>query len=431
MLATANPVSNYLEAQTMAVSGISAQNSSLLTQLYGQQGTSSDSETSVYAPSVASAKQSSDEAYQLSLGKQKANQGVLGYGQLGKLVRQADKSITEEAQKDLQPLSVIDGNGNFAAKTYSVFVQQLAQGQKLASAHYGDPSTTSLGTGALTVTAKDGENYDIKIVDGSLDGIAKSINGARVGITAKVLLNADGTYHLELTGPTGAENSFKLSGIDALTYDPSASANSKMSRTQEPKDALYTLDGGDVQRSMSNKIKAPDGVTIPVTALGTTKISVPFGFTQVAEAAGTLTDSLNGLLANIDDLTGEDGMLADNGDTAKELQKMVLATLGQDFSSVRSLSGLKDVGIATQADGMIAFDPAKLQEAYTANPEGVRNLLAHFAEAVHDALTGSQSGGAKAISQQVANFTGQLTQKLSLMDYLYPSDSSSSSSIFG
>jgi flagellar capping protein FliD len=110
---------------------------------------------------------------------------------------------------------------------------------------------------------------------------------------------------------------------------------------------------------------------------------------------------------------------------------MVLATLGQDFSSVRSLSGLKDVGIATQADGMIAFDPAKLQEAYTANPEGVRNLLAHFAEAVHDALTGSQSGGAKAISQQVANFTGQLTQKLSLMDYLYPSDSSSSSSIFG
>lgn len=416
----------------MTVSGISSQNSALLLQLLGSQSNAaSQSAGTASAMSQASleANQSSDPAYQLSLGQQQINQGILGYGQLGKLVHQADRSLTE-AQKDLRPFTASDGNGKFPSRTHSIDVTQLALGQQVTSAGYADSSATSLGSGTLTVSANTGESYDIEIKDGTLSGIAKAINESNIGITAKVLLGEDGQYRLEVTGPTGTENSFKLAGISALAYDPESEAPGIMKLTQASRNALYTVDGGNMQTSLSNTATTAEGFEVKLSALGTVKASVPIGFDNALDASRTLASSLDGLLSNVDALTAESGLLESSGDAAQAFKAKVLTALQQRFSHSASLSGLSDVGIVSQPDGTISFDQSKLQTAYTANPEGVRDLLSHFAGAVHEALTGSSDSGANTISQQIDRFTDQLTSKLSLMDFLYPSGGTDSASSF-
>lgn len=403
----------------MTVSGISSQTQALLSQLTGQ---ASGGKTAAQTTTAAN-RNGGDPAYQLSLGQEQIDQGILGYGQLGKLVRQTDSKIADTVRQDLNLYSVTDGEGKLPTRTFTVNVTQLAIGQKLTSEGVADVNKTSLGTGKLTLTATDGTTFDIDIKDGTLGGIAKSVNAARVGISARVILGTDGQYRLELTGPTGAENSFKLSGIDKLAFDPQAAAPGSMTLAQKAQDAIYAIDGGDVETSPDNKVLAKDGSPILLNATGQSSVKVPFGLNRISEAADTLASALNNLLSNIDELTAGQGMLAGAGDTAKGLKASVIATLQQNFAG----GSLADAGIVAKADGSIAVDTAKLQSAYSDKPTSVRDLLADFASAVHDALMTSGEGS---IDQQVESFTGQLTKKLSLMDYLNFDGGQSNSSQF-
>lgn len=404
----------------MTVNGVSQQSAALLQMLGGKQSYTGSQSYSGSSQQQTTTK-SGNEAYQLSLGKQQINNGLIGYSQLGKLVRQTDGKVTDVARQNLSPLNLSTGDGQHPMRSFTVDVTQLAQGQRLLSQGVTDENKTSIGTGALTVSATDGATYDLKITDGTLDGIAKTINEAEIGITAKVVLGKDGQFRLELTGPNGAENSFKLSGIAALAFDPKDKTKSgAMTLEQEAKDAIYSISGGKSETSPGNTIMTKDGTPLTLYATGTNSFKVPFGLNRVVEASQTLADSLNELMTNIDDLTASDGLLSASGTVAKNLKSQTLAALQQNFAG----TNLASVGVTSLKDGSIAVDVEKLQEAYADNPEAVRSALAKFAQAVHEALTSSGEGS---IDKQVASFTGQLTQKLSLMDFLSSDDGSQSS----
>lgn len=395
----------------MSVTSITSKNSALLQELTGKQTSGAGTASATQAAKTA-AGQNSAAAYQLSLGKQQANQTIIGYGQLGKLVREAGSKVDDVIRQDLRYGLVSDGNGKLPYRTVSVEVRQFALGQMLTSGSLPDSDKTVLGTGKLTVTAEDGTSYDIEIEDGTLDGIAKTINDAHLGITAKVVLGEDGQYSLELTGPTGAKNSFTLSGIDKLAYDPGAKDGANaMTLAQSPANSIFAIDGGELETGPTNQIVTDDGYPITLKELGSSKVKVPVGFNHVAEASETLASTLNDLMFSIDTLTASGGALASSGDTARGLKKQTLAALQQSFAG----SSLSDVGIAEQANGLLSVDQTKLQAAYEKNPFALRTLLANFAGAVHDALVVSGEGS---ITKQVETFTGQLTQNLSLMDFL-------------
>jgi flagellar capping protein FliD len=372
----------------MTVSGITS--TSYLQQLRQAGGKAAQQAT----PS-ASDKSSGSAAYQLSLSQQ-AQQMLLQYGDMGAEVHRAEDAL---AGVDLGGLAH-DGAGNMLGATHTVEVKQLAEGQVLSTMAEADRDSTSLGTGTLTFQfgtddaaggfTPDSDAVDVKVTDGSLDGIAKAVNDADFGIAASVVQDADGQYRLEFKGPNGAANAFSVSGIDALAHDPSSAFSSGMTVQQSAQDAVFSVDGGPEQTSIGNAVQIAPGVTHTLTAVGTDTVAVAFGQDRAETAAHTVVDTLNGLMASL------------GGDIGKQL--------GQDGL------GLDAIGITVADDGSLAIDQAKLEGAYTADPQGTTDKLAGVLDAARQAL---EAEGSTIQSKMPSLVTALMNRTpMSLLDYL-------------
>jgi len=423
----------------MTVSNISSTIAGLLQQMQGSQTASSSPATTASTSQTASSGQGSDPAYQLSLGQQQITSDLLGYGQLGALVRQTGDTLSALAQGGLAAELPVDGSGQLLTEDHSIDVQQLAQAQTLSTAGLPDADTTSLGTGTLTIQfgsqdsstgsfTAGGTPVTVAITDGSLNGIAAAINGANAGVTASVAQGADGQYRLQLTGPTGAANAFALSGIDALSYDPSASFSAGLTATTTATDANYSVDGGASQTSASNTVTVA-GTSTTLTATGTTTVSAPFGQAQTAQAAQTLVDSVNALISGANQLTGSGGTLTGDTGIASAIGASLDQVLQQSLPGVGGTSTLAGIGITVQADGTLSVDSNKLAQSYASDPTGTRTVLDAATTAAQKALAGSDGAGS-GIQAQLQSFAQLLTQGTSLTDLLGQSSDGSSSDPF-
>lgn len=429
----------------MSISGVTL--SPLLASLLqngNAQTTSTATTSSSGSQTTASDSVDWTPAYLLSLGQQQSKTALLGYSDLGKLVKRADASLAAMDQDNPAVIATF-GSGSLLQERHQVDVKQLAQAQILATGSYASSSQTVAGTGTLTVQ---GGSYDpsadtftanadpvtISIPDGSLDGIADAINAADVGLTASVVKGTDGRYQLQVTGQTGAANAFKLSGIAGLTYDPSATSASSLQATQTAADALYIVDGGAVQRNWSNTgVAVTSTITADLTATGTMTVSVPFGFNQAFGAAQTLATAVNTLLAGLGELTGSGDPLAGDTGPASQLGDAIGEALGGVTGGPRGPSNLADIGITVQDDGTLAVDTATLQDAYSSDPVATRTLLDKAADAVRDILSGAGGASSQIESQVQALVQTMMAQTPSLADFLNQSASfePSLSGLFG
>lgn len=378
-------------------------------------------------------------AYLLSLGQQESKAALLGYGDLGKLVKRADASLAAMDQDNPAVVATF-GGGALLQERHQVNIRQLAQAQVLTSGTYASASHVIAGTGTLTIQ---GGRYDaeagtftanadpvtLSITDGSLKGIAEAINAADNGLTASVVEGADGGYQLRVTGLTGADNAFKLSGVAGLTYDPSATSVSSLQATETAADAFYTVDGGALQSSWTNTgVAVTSIITTDLTDIGAKTVSVPFGFTQTVGVAQTLATAVNTLLAGIVGLTGSD----DDG-PASQFADVIGEALSQVSAGPGSPSGLTDIGITIQSDGTLAVDTAKLQAAFSDDPVATRRLLDQAGDAVRDVLSGTGGASAQIDSQIQTLVQAMMAQMPSLADILMQTNSFSPSAgdLFG
>jgi len=105
----------------------------------------------------------------------------------------ADKSVAELGKHDLE-------------------IMQLASGPSALSNRFPDANDTRIGTGYLTFTTREGDTKEVFIDydDSTLEGIAQSINRAKLGITASVVNDVsdpDNSYRLLLsTSSVGEKN---------------------------------------------------------------------------------------------------------------------------------------------------------------------------------------------------------------------------------
>jgi flagellar hook-associated protein 2 len=412
----------------MTISGIT---SSLLSSGLFSSGASTQQPAQV---STTAGGVDSTPAYQLALGQQQSQSALLGYGALGKLVNQAGASLADMDTANPN-VSVADGTGKPLMETHSIDVQQLAQAQVVTSGGYASASQTIAATGTLTLqqgtyeSASDsfiatGDPVAIPIGDGSLNGIAASINAAGAGLSASVVKGSDGTFELQVTGQTGADSAFQLSGIAALAYDPAAPSFTGLQASQSAQDAQYTVNGGAVQTSPSNTdVAVISGITANLSATGAMTVSVPFGFNQASGAARTLATSVNTLLGGLQGLTGQGNELAGDTGPASQLLKVIDQALSQTSSGGSSLA---DIGVTVQQDGTLAVDQGKLQSAFTSDPSGTRALIDQAAAAVRQALSGSGQASDQ-ISTQLKTFVAHMMAQIpSLAEILGISGSDSS-----
>ena len=264
---------------------------------------------------------------------------------------------------------------------------QLAKAQTLQSASLANASAP-VGQGDLTLTTAAG-SFTITI-DGSndsLSGLAAAINGKASGVTASIVTDSNGA-RLVLKGATGEANAFTLdvpagtaSGLERFAYGPSVTGG--MSAAQTAQDAVVRLDGVEVRRASNSFKDLIEGVQIDLkrAAPGST---INLGLTRpgaaIEQALGDFVTAYNEFAKALGTQTsaGQGGAAAGplRGDLgARELQRQLAQLPSTVLNSQGSIRTLSEVGIATNRDGTLTLNTARLKAVLERDPLGVEALF--------------------------------------------------------
>ena len=296
----------------------------------------------------------------------------------------------------------------------SVNVTQLAQSQSLAA--NGVASTTAgIGTGTITIdfgsitggkldpvtgqytgatfaadSSRTPTTITIDSSNNTLAGIRDAINkNTALGVTASIV-NDGGTTpnRLVLTSnQSGASSTMRISvsGDPALSnllaYDPAGTQN--LQQTVTGQDAKLTVNGIAVT-SASNTVKeAVQGVTMNLSAIGSTTLSLQSNTATVQAAITNFVTAYNSLQSISKQLTAfnttaqtQSPLTGDS--TLRNIQTRLrdaLNTPQPASGSGAPLTMLAQIGVAFQSDGTIAVDATKLTAALNTNLSGVQNLF--------------------------------------------------------
>jgi len=266
-------------------------------------------------------------------------------------------------------------------------VRQLAQAQSLVSENLTDVNA-AVGKGTLTLTTKDG-NFDVVIDDSNnnLIGLARAINLKGAGVTASIVEDTAGA-RLVLKSNTGAQQAFTLAagagaevGLSRFAYNPGISGG--MTRAQEAKDALIRLDGVDVTRSTNSVSDLIEGVKLDLktakpgttVALGATRAT-----SAIKQAVTDIVDTYNALIATLNELTAVKTNTTDAGPLKSDpgiraLRNQLSRLTATKLASAGAYSTLAEIGVATQRDGTLIVNAARLDAALTNNPDSVEALF--------------------------------------------------------
>lgn len=261
-------------------------------------------------------------------------------------------------------------------------VRQLAQAQSLVSANLAS-ATAPIGQGVLTLTTAAG-NHTITIdsSNDSLNGLAKAINDQLSGVTATVITDSNGS-RLMLKGLTGEANAFSLSVAAGNGSGIERFASGAMTTAQVAQDAIIRLDGVEVRRGLNSFTDVIPGVQIDLkkAAVGTTVtlgIARPTAaITQAVDDFVVAYNELHDLLAQAT-AAGEGGVGGGplRGDAGiRQMQRQLARLTTTELSSVGNYKTLAEIGVATNRDGTLRVDSAKLKAALEADPKGVEALF--------------------------------------------------------
>ena len=272
-------------------------------------------------------------------------------------------------------------------------VVQLAKPQSAATGVVADRSAP-IGTGSFRLTFGSatvsggamtgfmpggGTPVDIAITAGgdSLDGIAAVINAANAGVTASVIGDGVGS-RLVLKGATGASQAFTLEstdpGLSDLNIGVGASGTSIGSVAQ---DALVKLDGVQVQRASNTILNLVDNVKLELTGVGATALGTSAPTSALTQAVNDFAETYNQVYGVLKEQTDpKTGVL--RGDPAAQALLRSLARLpgtllaSGDGSTPRTLA---EIGVATNRDGTLRVDAARLARTLTDYPAAVEALF--------------------------------------------------------
>lgn len=296
------------------------------------------------------------------------------------------------------------------AGTYAIQVNQLAQGQVLQSKSLpspdgaiglGGPSKISFEFGnasgnTFTTNAANNSAKTVVIPSGAntMQGIASAINGANIGVTAKVIPSGT-SYALELNSPTGAANSMRInvSGDSALqnllAYNPAGVKN--LSQVTSAQDATLTINGVAMSSSSNTLTKAISETTLSLTAKGSSELEVAQGSAQIANNVTNLVNAYNTLNTTLSTL--QQGVLKTDG-SALRAQSQLKGMLTSNANSTNGVSSLAlaNMGITTQKNGNLVVDTNKLQAAISSDSASVSKLFTNGGTGIADHLVSQIKG---------------------------------------
>lgn len=283
----------------------------------------------------------------------------------------------------------------------TVEVRQLASAQVASAAAVADKSA-AIGTGKLTLTfgtatvadgamtgftAGSGTPIDINITaaNSSLQGIADAINAKKAGVTASILTDGDGS-RLVLKGATGAAQAFTLTatedsgapGLAALNIGMGA-AGTMIGATAQ--DAIVAVDGVSLKRPTNSIDDLIPGVKLDlVSAVPGTKVSLGTvaPTAELGQAVGDFVDAYNQLYTMLQTATDSVSGPLKTDSAAKALMRSLSQLTVTDMTPGAANSEphtLAALGVATNRDGSLKIDSAKLTKALAEHPAAVESMF--------------------------------------------------------
>ena len=244
----------------------------------------------------------------------------------------------------------------------------------------GGQSFTSNGQDQIQVTTSSSSTL-VDLRDAINSAVTDSDNDGQKDINASILF--DGTnYMLMLKSESGASNEIKISDNNASpTYAYDATDGAQLTQRVAGVNSAFTVDGISMTRSSNSVDDLFDGFTLDLkkTSGSAIRISSEVDLTSVKTLVegyvGTYNEvmqSLTAMGANSEIDSDDDGALIGDStlrEIMRELREMSSTAIGGYEGGPYYLSFL---GVSTQRDGSLVFDPKKLEAQFKAKPETVR-----------------------------------------------------------
>ncbi|PHV10753.1 flagellar filament capping protein FliD [Chitinimonas sp. BJB300] len=320
-----------------------------------------------------------------------------------------DKVAKVKAKSDNQNISANISRTDVPPQTLNVEVSQLAQSQRVRSQAFADRDSSIVGTGSLQIefgrfnsnsnsfTPNDGSKsatVSISAGDGTLNGIAKAINRANVGVDAKVVED-NGSFRLDLSGQkTGGDQAFRIrvsdsdgsnrdnsQGLSRLAYDPSElpGTGRNLDVNRNAKFAELTLNGKAIISSTNEVNNVDRGIALRLSSTGVAKIDVARDADEANSSARTFVEAINRFTEKVE-----------SGQSDSSARNRIVGQIDKALNSAQS-SGetnkitLEQIGIKRDRQGTLTLDEDKLGKAFSKDPEKVSSLLADAANRVKNA----------------------------------------------
>jgi flagellar hook-associated protein 2 len=263
---------------------------------------------------------------------------------------------------------------------YNVEVTQLAQSQTLVTANPLRPNA-AIGNGSATIEftfASSTRSIALALNENNLAAISLAINRARIGISAGVL-NTPAGSQLQLTGNTGAINSFSVRTTgdnQALMKLLNSTARGGLTQTAAAQDAQGSVNGVNFSSSSNAVFTDTAGLALNLKAVGSTTLTVSPTFVNV-NGVQSFVNAFNHLLSVLQRFEG--------GESEEDWSLTPLLTQLETIFS-QSQADLGGIGITRNQTGNLAFDRAIYQAALAGNPAAVAQVFSNHGSGIADQI---------------------------------------------
>jgi flagellar hook-associated protein 2 len=325
-------------------------------------------------------------------------------------------SLSSQPQIANSAVATVSAGTVSGSGTASLEVDQLAQGQTVASPTIAPSTAGKLGSGRLTFTlgtisgstftARSASAITVNIASGdTLAQVASAINYSGAGVSAYVATNSTG-QQLVLTGPQGAANAFTISadesstdpGLARFAYNPTSTPGSSSSSTaggatlaEAATDASYILNGVSRTATSNSITDAAPGISLNLTGTNVGS-STAISFTSPTSAIGTamndLVTALNSIVSGLNADTATGAALNNNPGAramTRALSALSSATVMPDATTGQPAT-LGDLGLTTNKDGTFTLDSTVLNKAISTNSSAVTAMFTTGVNGVYTAI---------------------------------------------
>jgi flagellar hook-associated protein 2 len=292
--------------------------------------------------------------------------------------------------------------------SWNVEVMQLPQKASAVTNGFPDRDTTEVGVGYIKFETPDG-NKEVYISgnDNTLDGVARAINSAGVGVRASVITDRsdkENPFKLLIAGlSTGDEKQvifpsvYMLDGDQDLFFD----------QTRDAQNGKIKVDGFEFEVSENTIRDIIPGVTLELRQAApgrSINISVKEDYEVIVGKIDEFVKATNGVFSFIQ----QQNALNEKSDTSKTLGgDSLLRSIESRMRNLMqtplygingSIKRLSEIGISFQRTGVLQFEKKKLDSILSKNAKDVGTFLAG---------DGFSVGFVPTLRREIANFTNQ------------------------